>query len=630
MISAKLLRDISLAGLAAGLGLYIISCNSTSSPNQNGGGKAPVLSYSPAAVVDTVGKSATHAATLTGDAPTNCAATPALPAGLSISATTCTITGTPSVVSAASDFSIVAANATGADTAILNISIMAPIDTTIDTTGGGVSSLLGDKNGFAVTLNGHTWKFTDAQVYRPLPSVAARELDVKNLLTSPTTLTDMTTFNGVVFLGASIFVKPTGVGTQLCSAGDSISIQANSLSGPSDWTGNFGTTACLIQIDYMSASGGMAGKVVSATLTNPAGKVITLANAPFRVYHHRGHAGTAPVMGMDSAWNVSMHIDSGTFELPVDQYFLMKKPITGGYGVSPDDGSRIFDSAQASDAITFHWNNVPGQAGSWACGQTFSGGITNLEVWLGTYQFEYSYIYRLNGNNYGTCSITVDGQRNGAIHATYQASLANPETANSALLTLPQRTLKISGEFKNFKLGSPIMAGSGGNEGALAAGALGGTLQVTNGSYLFPTNQQYKPDTSTAPQLSAGSKAFNMFLKQNSASSGPYFLTFTNVPNAVSATPYTCGTQVPGAAAGYLTTMSLKAAPSSAAGVRFDGYGTNEAPGSSCSITVTSCGAAGIEGTYTATLMAEGAKTLLPDQDTSMTVSGSFRVKGLP
>lgn len=73
--------------------------------------------------------------TLTGDAPTGCTSSPALPTGLSIAATTCAISGTPTATQAATDYTITAANSTASSTATINIGIANPGVPTISYTG---------------------------------------------------------------------------------------------------------------------------------------------------------------------------------------------------------------------------------------------------------------------------------------------------------------------------------------------------------------------------------------------------------------------------------------------------------------------------------------------------------------
>lgn len=64
--------------------------------------------------------------TLGGGTPTNCVATPALPSGFTLNATTCVIAGTPTGVAPAQDYSIVASNSGGSSVAALvNLAVTA-------------------------------------------------------------------------------------------------------------------------------------------------------------------------------------------------------------------------------------------------------------------------------------------------------------------------------------------------------------------------------------------------------------------------------------------------------------------------------------------------------------------------
>src|SRR6185295_7054106 len=83
----------------------------------------PTVSYSPSTVVDTIGVSATHVATTTGTV-SGCRISPALPTGLSISPTTCTITGTPSVAAAAANYTVTDSNSTGLGTTVINLAVV--------------------------------------------------------------------------------------------------------------------------------------------------------------------------------------------------------------------------------------------------------------------------------------------------------------------------------------------------------------------------------------------------------------------------------------------------------------------------------------------------------------------------
>lgn len=68
----------------------------------------------------------------------------------------------------------------------------------------------------------------------------------------------------------------------------------------------------------------MKGEILSANLsngTNTGTNTITVANAPFRVYHQNGTAGAPPALP-DNA-HASLHSTTGTFELPAGRHFIL-------------------------------------------------------------------------------------------------------------------------------------------------------------------------------------------------------------------------------------------------------------------------------------------------------------------
>src|SRR3546814_18127245 len=75
--------------------------------------------YSPNTYTFTKGQASTTATpTYSGGSPTSCTASPALPTGLNIDATTCTISGTPTALSTVPVmYSVIAANSAGSTTA---------------------------------------------------------------------------------------------------------------------------------------------------------------------------------------------------------------------------------------------------------------------------------------------------------------------------------------------------------------------------------------------------------------------------------------------------------------------------------------------------------------------------------
>jgi hypothetical protein len=85
---------------------------------------APTLSYSTTTFTFTKGTAiSTITPTTGGGVITACATSPSLPTGLSISSTTCAITGTPTVVAVSASYVITASNSGGSATATLNLTV---------------------------------------------------------------------------------------------------------------------------------------------------------------------------------------------------------------------------------------------------------------------------------------------------------------------------------------------------------------------------------------------------------------------------------------------------------------------------------------------------------------------------
>lgn len=97
------------------------------------GAAVPTISYSGATGTSgTVGSAmSVTPTTLTnnGSAITNCTSSPALPAGLTINATTCVISGTPSAAAGATSYTVTATNAAGTATASVSLTVTAAVPT---------------------------------------------------------------------------------------------------------------------------------------------------------------------------------------------------------------------------------------------------------------------------------------------------------------------------------------------------------------------------------------------------------------------------------------------------------------------------------------------------------------------
>jgi len=87
-------------------------------------GAAPTVSYTGSPFSFTQNSTITTIiATLGGNTPTSCTANPSLPAGLSIDNTTCAISGTPTALQGATDYTITATNAFGSGQTTVNITV---------------------------------------------------------------------------------------------------------------------------------------------------------------------------------------------------------------------------------------------------------------------------------------------------------------------------------------------------------------------------------------------------------------------------------------------------------------------------------------------------------------------------
>jgi hypothetical protein len=100
--------------------------NTTLSIQVTASGVAPTVSYTGSPLTYTQNSAISALTpTLGGNSPTSCSSSPSLPTGLSINATTCAISGTPTVTQGATGYTITASNAYGNGAASINITISA-------------------------------------------------------------------------------------------------------------------------------------------------------------------------------------------------------------------------------------------------------------------------------------------------------------------------------------------------------------------------------------------------------------------------------------------------------------------------------------------------------------------------
>jgi hypothetical protein len=474
-----------------------------------------------------------------------------------------------------------------------------------------------DLNGIFLKIDGKSYALSDAQAERFSP-VGKRQMIARYKGTVK--------FHDLLLDRATVTVSNTVPADSLQTCGAAATNAAITVEfGFGEWGGTYTATACQIKVEHTSQNGGMQGTVLSATLANTAGKTITLSHAKFRMYHFTGYAGAAPTVLTDAKVRATLQIDSGSFELAGGQHFLLSNSVIvgsgSGFGTATNDGN-YQSGGNNNSAVVLSAISIPNAAGTWLCNQTFSGGKTNIAVSLGLYQFEmtYSGIPASGSNSGAACSLKVVGQVNGPQLVNYTGTLV----AADNLLSLDKRKIKVRGMWRNYTLGKQLPVAS---EGAVRPDSQEAALTVDSTSWHFPNKgSQYRAAKVSLAKVS-GLTAYNAYFRHGGTNKD-FELMLSAVPSA--AGTYACGALVAGTnPSQYRTSMRVVGVDTSGhAGIEYRAFASSETPGSNCSITVTaSSDTSVITGTYTARLIASGAGLLLPDGDTTLSVSGSFRTK---
>ena len=483
-----------------------------------------------------------------------------------------------------------------------------------------VFSALGGQNGLAFNLGGHPYRLGSASVYRFSPN-GQREIDLYNYDHNGTGgqltiagLGDATQFQGQYLINGALTVAQS-TGNQICGSAATNAIFSLTLSGTTNgWQGTYTASSCSIRVDYMSTFGGILGEIVSATLSNGT-NTITINNAPFRVYQHNGTPGTPPALPA-SAY-ASLNVTTGTFELPAGRFFIL--PYDRGNAV----GSSVSYSAPTNDGTeTFTLNGVPTNlvwivqnsfftgTGNFNCG---TASQLNMRVWLGTYLSEYE--YKSTGG--GSCVMTIDQIGGGLYKGHFTGTLLAVDTM---LTTAADRTIAVSGDFRNFQA-TPYVAGNSGNEGSVPADGTTNalTLGISDGSTHWTTGEQFLFNYQSNGFLTATSFRMDFNHPANTSLRMRLF----DFPRAVGT--YSCGTLYGTDRPSITLNTTRGVIYSYIYNSGINNYGTG------CTVNITRYDTR-VEGTYTATLgignNAGLASALMPGNDATITVSGSFR--GVP
>lgn len=478
-------------------------------------------------------------------------------------------------------------------------------------TGSGTGTLadLGDRNGIRLTIGGHTWVVEGAYTYvAGVPSgYRANYFDFKG------TGYDTTLLHGITnrLMTEVLLQLPNNTtGPQACGGNTKFQIFGG---GGATYT----ASACSVDVQYMTVNGGMSGIITSATLDDGAGNTLSIANAPFRMYQHKG-AGAAKTTLASNALS-SMFIDGGIFELPLGREFQLDQKARA---YSSADGAmlRTNDGLQEDARLALYVQNHSfGSAGTKTCGTLTTAPFYrfNMQVWLGAYLREYNFYSSLTG---GSCTVKLAAVQGNYYRGTYTATVIGDSGDAGTLLTDAQRKLDISGELRNYRMDA-FVPGTGDDATAVANQTV---LTVTDAGIPFVNAQRYvlEPNNTVVSESAGGFGMLSqwtngMSSRWTSASKSDdngFNMTIRNVPTA--AGTYQCGTL-----AGSLRPEIYL---DSDRGGNFRALRAGSLiSGAACTITISSVTTTTITGTYSATLL-DGDLATVSGGDATIGFAGAF------
>ncbi|MFC3852257.1 hypothetical protein ACFOSD_01865 [Salinispirillum marinum] len=421
-------------------------------------------------------------------------------------------------------------------------------------------------------------------------------------------------FTGTTRVNSVIVQVPWtfGPGTFQCS--DNTIFQIN----------NVNAESCTIEVSHITRSGGVAGRVVTASFASPVAYTVT--DTPFKVYQHKGTAGEPTDLARRGFASLYIDADQNTFEFPGNQHFILNNNPVGGassVGVSPIDGTDYFDG-NADDTIRM--NFVTGISAGVAS-STCSGSTRRIELHVGRYQHKMMYTTNRTG---GSCTFTRQQIHGGFYVTAYEATLIAPSNEG---VPNDQTELKISGQYATYMLSNEDLgAGNSGNEGALGDKTLAIEMLVVDGNNLFTEDHKYVFDHEDNDQTVARSESegfFSIYSSRKYRQAQNLILEIENIPTTPAT--YSCNTTYTGAG-GSSTEKRPHASLSASQGFEYatsTGFGDSitAITGASCSVVVTGVTDSSITGTYTATVAVtnDDFRNYLAD-DGTVSISGAFRL----
>lgn len=492
---------------------------------------------------------------------------------------------------------------------------------------GGLAAI-GNQNIMKVAIGGHTWRLADSSVYR-FSGAGHRDLYFNNI--PPYDLTPIAGNPNHYLINGRVSVAVQAPGTQMCSGMESGVTMTLDTSGLAPLGGRYVASECEIDVQYVSPRGSVAGVVRQATLVNASGREIEVVNVPFRVYRHVG-PGSEDSALRDDAY-ISMYIDGGTAELPALRQFQMTRQVSNigsawGAGVNTPDGTTQYDG-NASDNIVFNVQNAsdffPG-ARTYQCGERLTANSpVNIQLFLGSYLAEYVFASGFSG---GSCTFDITQKSGRYFAGTYTATLIG-DAAGSSLLTAEQRTLRVHGALRNFRLDAHKPRK--GDRATVAEGQ--GSLLVTDGNVAFTAADRYLLKQPGAFQgqndrlaitLQWGNEVDERFNAFNKRRDDGFSVALDDIPREVGT--YTCGSShVVGATLWPRLRVSSDRV-GLLSSVRFQSGAYVTLPGASCTIEISRYDSGAIKGRYTATLVNDELAGVVPGGDATMTIEGEFHL----
>jgi hypothetical protein len=310
---------------------------------------APSIGYSPSTYTETVNNAITTIVpSSTGGTPVTCTAVPTLPTGMVIAPTTCQITGTPTVTSSATSYTVTATNTGGSATANLTFTVK-----------NSAQILFYSKQKVAgVTANSNNvWQ------------VDVNGLNPKALTTNTAAALDSTYPSFLGTGGTAVFssvMKIGGIATlsyNIWSMTASTSVPVNGGASQTNLTGNTAGAADVYDSGYDASPCGVGN---CTPVFSPSGTQIAFASK-------QALSGAANG-GALSAYNIFIMNADGSGVLPLTK----NTTVVGADSVSPVwsiDGTKIFFSSKQGLATTpSSWNQaVNANSNIWSID---TGGVT--------------------------------------------------------------------------------------------------------------------------------------------------------------------------------------------------------------------------------------------------------------